>query len=306
MSITKQRIIKPFDDEQVIWNSGLLPYKDKFLMLGNTDNHDIKKYAFIDQTSFETVSPVRSFVSKKNFDFRTINYHDKTWAIFFTKQASHRSGVVLQSFNIQPDLSIKWEANRNLLEPIDSWPGGYNKTRAEKNWMPFVYNEELYFVYTLSPHIVLRFNEFTKRVQRVYDSSANFSYKAPTPVGDFTGWYPDKFGLSGNSNCVRVGDYYLNLFHCKPTRNYWTGYYFFEAKPPFRPVLLGTVPLLEPSDCTEGRKSARVQRCFDNVQFPIGLHVAGPNVLVSYGVNDCLNSIAEVSIADLLKNTVKI
>jgi hypothetical protein len=293
MSITKQSVIQPFGGDAVLWNSGILPYQDKFMLMGNTENHDVKKYAFVDPVTFQAVSPIRSFVSRKNFDFRTITLRGKTYAVFFTKQASYRSGVILQSFEIQPDLSIKWNVDRTLLEPIGDWPGGYNKNSAEKNWMPFVHEDELYFVYGLKPHVILRYNEFTHKVQRVYDTTV-----------DWTKWQLPGNGLSGNTNCVRVGDYFLNTYHSKPLKNYWTGYYFFEAKPPFRPMLLGTVPLLEPKDCTEERKSPRVQRCFDNVQFPIGLHVAGPNVLVSYGVNDIVNQIASVSIADLLKNTV--
>lgn len=293
MSIPKQRIITPFNNEAVLWNSGILPYQDKFLLMGNSENHDVKKYAVVDAVDFNPVGKIGSFPSKKNFDFRTIQLRDKTYAVFFTKAASYRSAVVLQSFVIQPDLSIKWNTDRTVLEPIEDWPGGYVKTSAEKNWMPFVYRDELYFVYALRPHVILRYNEHTKRVQRVYDMPTDWS-KSPLPGG----------GLSGNSNCVRVGDLYMNTFHSKPFRNYWTGYYFFEARPPFRPVLLGTVPLLEPSDCKEERKSARVQRCFDNVQFPIGLHAAGTDILVSYGVNDITNQIAQIKLDDLMKNTV--
>lgn len=293
MSIEKQKIITPFNNEAVLWNSGILPVQDKFLLMGNTENHDVKKYAVVDPETFNPVKAIGSFVSRKNFDFRTIQLRDKTYAVFFTKQASYRSGVVLQSFEIQPDFTIKWNNDRNVLEPVEDWPGGYVKTRAEKNWMPFVYRDELYFIYGLDPHVIFRYNEFSRRVQRVYDTKVDWS-KAFLPGN----------GLSGNTNCVRVGDYYLNTFHSKPFRNYWTGYYFFEARPPFKPVLLGTVPLLEPNDCKEIRKSARVERCFDNVQFPIGLHVSGENVLVSYGVNDITNQIAVVRTDDLLRNTV--
>lgn len=293
MSVNKQQVIHAFNGEPVLWNSGLLPIGDKFLLMGNTENHDIKKYAVVDNTDFNPVGHVGSFRSKKNFDFRTFWLRDKSYACFFTKEASYRSGVVLQPFTVNSNLSLTWGKDRNLLEPIEDWPGGYTKTRAEKNWMPFTYQDELYFVYGLSPHIILRYNEFTKKVQRVYSTDV-----------DWTKWPLHKNGVSGNTNCVRVGDYFLNTFHSKPLRNYWTGYYFFEARPPFKPVLLGTIPLLEPTDCTESKKSARVERCFDNVQFPIGLHVAGSSIYVSYGVNDITNQIAVVSTDELLKNTV--
>lgn len=293
--LTKQ-VIKCFNNEPVLWNSSLLEFRDKYLLIGNTQNTGLKNYAFIDQNTFAQVGQTRSFPSKVNFDFRTIKLRDKNCAVFFTKHASYRSGIVLQTFNIHDDLTIKWNTDRNLLEPIEDWLGGYVKTRAEKNWMPFVHRDELYFVYSVNPHNILRFNEHTKRVQLVYTSSA-----------DFSAWPHKALGLYGNATCTKINDdLYMGTFHSKPHRNYWSGYYFFEAKPPFKVVKVGTVPLFQPSDLDEPQRSDRVRRCFDNVQFPICTLRKDNDVLVSYGVNDCLQYIAKIGIDELLKNTVTV
>lgn len=289
-----KQIIKCLDDKPELWNSGLVDYKDKYLLMGNTQDMNVKRYAFIDAATYQTVSPIGSFVSKQNFDFRTVRIKDKYYAIFFTKFASFRSGVVLQSFSIKDDLTLAWNQDRTLLEPVEDWKG-YTKTAAEKNWMPFVHNGELYFVYSVSPHRILRFNEKTRKAQLVYES-----------MGDFSSWPLRAHGLSGNANCVQIDDMFMGTFHSKPKRNYWTGYYFFDAKPPFKPLYLGGQALFEPSECVEPRKSERVQRCFDNVQFPIGLFRKDEAVLVSYGENDCLQKIARINITELTKNAIKI
>ncbi len=281
------------DTKPSYWNSGIVPYKDKYLFIGNTGDDNIKSYGFCNKDMTPCTEPVL-FTSRRNFDFRLIECNGEYFAVFFTKFTSFRGAIVIQRFVINPNLTITWTRERYQLEEILDWPS-YTKQHAEKNWMPFVHHGEIYLIYSVLPHIILRFNPKIGKVQKVYDE-----HWVPE------GWDKVRNGMFGNASCARVGEYFLGTFHSKPTRQYWTGYYFFEARPPFRPKLIGTQEIFAPHYSTETRKSERIARAFDNVMFPIGSITVDDKVLMSYGENDTLQRVAEFSIHDLLLNTHRV
>ena len=281
------------DEKPSYWNSGIVEFKGKYLFIGNTGDDNIKSYGFVNPDFTPFTQPIL-FTSRRQFDFRLIKAGGEYFAVFFTKFAAYRGSVVLQRFVINDNFTITWTRDRYQFDEILDWPG-YQKQHAEKNWMPFVHNDEIYFVYSVLPHVILRFNQKLGKVQKVYDE-----HWVPE------GWERVRNGMFGNANCARVGDYHLGTFHSKPTRQYWTGYYFFEAKPPFRPKLIGTQEIFAPHYSTETRKSARIAKAFDNVMFPIGTLPVGDKLLMSYGENDTLQRVAEFTQHDLLLNTHRV
>jgi predicted GH43/DUF377 family glycosyl hydrolase len=153
----------------------------------------------------------------------------------------------------------------------------FERDKPQKNWVPFVHDNTIYFSYSLTPHKVLRYNEKTKKVEMVHETHS---------VGLSNGW---QFGaLRGGTPALLRGDEYLAFYHSNVSKNnhfwYVFGAYTFEAKPPFklkqvceRPVYFrdNYTSMLQPHIGPTNR-----------VSFPAGIAAVGDRILVSYGEND--------------------
>lgn len=138
----------------------------------------------------------------------------------------------------------------------------------EKNWQFFECDGDLYCVYSIRPHVVLKLDGY--QVVRVYWTNNPF------------GWGG---GLThGGAPPVRVGDEYYHWFHglCREGdwHTYSIGVYCFEAKPPFRITRFSMQPLLWASP--EGRPAGQGY----DVIFPTAAYLDGGKWVVSGGVHD--------------------
>ena len=164
---------------------------------------------------------------------------------------------------------------------------------SEKNWMPFEYNNELYFEYSIQPHVILKAqldenNNPTGYCPKIYNTKTKYPKKR-----DFGGGAPSiKFKLNGK-------DYFLGLSHTRGTtkticvrKNL---FYIFRAEPPFDILWMGPEfnMLSVPS----------------NIEFATGLVVKNENqsdiiedytIIVSYGIEDCCGFVNEYKLSDIL------
>jgi FkbM family methyltransferase len=136
----------------------------------------------------------------------------------------------------------------------------------EKNWQFFEHGGELYAVYSIAPH----------RILKIKDNSATLVHETPTRV-PWTGGE-----LRGGASPVRVGDEWYCFFHDRldPQRLYRAGLYTFAAEPPFHvrriiksPILVAD-PVTRPAD----------QYC--PVVFPGGAVLDGDRWVVACGIHD--------------------
>lgn len=145
----------------------------------------------------------------------------------------------------------------------------------QKNWMPFSLNGRLYFIASVSPHMVYEFDAANRVCEDVFQDV----------------WQPNWISnnrLRGNTNAVELDDgSFLGTFHtCERIGNtvyYDTGAYQFEGKPPFKVIRSASLPFL-PAECATSehfRKAGQVRVCF-----PIGMVRKGEQILISYGDND--------------------
>jgi len=108
-----------------------------------------------------------------------------------------------------------------------------NKDRTEKNWTFFEYENELYSVYQIFPHTILKMNGQEWKTAH----ETRFPHE----------W---KWGiLRGGTSPVLVGEHYLSFFHSSldmPTkeRQYFIGAYMFENKPPFNVTHISKQPII--------------------------------------------------------------
>jgi predicted GH43/DUF377 family glycosyl hydrolase len=124
--------------------------------------------------------------------------------------------------------------NADLTPGPVHYPFLYSRWTWEKNWSFFSHGGELYAIYRVVPHTILRIKgDGAETVQEV-------------------AWQPgwDGAEMRGSAQPVLVGDEFWHFFHDRivgPGRKlqYRTGLYTFEAKPPFRPRRIIREPLLE-------------------------------------------------------------
>ena len=150
------------------------------------------------------------------------------------------------------------------------------RAKWEKNWGFFEYDNELYAVYTISPHVVYRID----------GNTAYPAFGVPNDLKWETGGE-----LRGGASPVRIGDEFWHVFHgmrvIGGVRMYSVGAYKFAASPPFRPLAITPTPMVLGNLTTrpEGWKNATI--------FPAGAILDGDRWLVSYGEHDAWITIAE-------------
>lgn len=162
------------------------------------------------------------------------------------------------------DYHIEYETNGNALK---------ENTGHQKNWTWFDYGGVLHFVYSPSPHVVVKSGPNGVAEEFL---TPGFQWKYGLPRGGTPPVYVEEDGL------------YWSFFHSSldispmpPRRRYYMGAYAFEAWPPFRPVMATALPLLTGSGKDPRELSA------PHCVFPCGALLDGGTWTVSFGVNDC-------------------
>ena len=150
----------------------------------------------------------------------------------------------------------------------------YRKRCREKNWTPWVWNDQLLYTHTMNPHRILKINMATKTVSL---KCVSF-WSAP--------WWTAGWGLQFRLNTppVRLSDgCYLSTFHCPGIGGYYSGFYLFEGKLPFRILRVSREPALTPLNTTAWNPRTGV-KCI----FLLGLLVneRHDSVIVTGGDND--------------------
>lgn len=166
----------------------------------------------------------------------------------------------------------------------------YSTSLQQKNWIPFEWDNELYFIYSVHPHEILSCN-----LRR----GACYPLCKTAPLLDWV------YGsLRGSSSAELFDGEYLAFFH-SGTRmkspasddwkrwHYFMGAYTFSAEPPFEMKKITPQPLLAPDFYTPSYREKRVV-------FPGGFVVDDPYIYVAYGKDDC-----EIWIAILDKMALK-
>jgi predicted GH43/DUF377 family glycosyl hydrolase len=143
------------------------------------------------------------------------------------------------------------DANRQAFEV--TFPHYANRNALEKNWQFFSAGGDLYAVYSIAPH----------RVLRIAGSEIYTSHLTPTKAE----WKGGE--LRGGASPILMNDRFYSWFHSSVKEgNAWVynvGVYTFESSPPFRVTALTADPILWADRSTPGREK--------HVVFPCGAHV---------------------------------
>ena len=146
------------------------------------------------------------------------------------------------------------------------YPHYEHRNPWEKNWQFFEYGDELFAVYSIAPHKILR----------IKDDHAEMAFESPTPAP----WGPGT-EMRGGSSPILIGDEWWSFFHSRyPNRVYMMGAYTFENYPPFRIRRITPEPIKVADPVTKPKDQ------YTPVIFPCGSVLNGDTWTVSCGVHD--------------------
>lgn len=172
--------------------------------------------------------------------------------------------------------------SRDLRVERLHFPAYSRRQSWEKNHSYFSHEGELYCVYSIAPHVILRIDG---------DRALPF-YERVNP-------FPWRGGeRRGGASPVRVGDEYWHVAHdrIEPTpgrRIYRAFVYAFAANPPFRPMRQMSEPLVT-ADLTN-----RPADQYAFVFFPCGAVIDGGDLVVSAGVHDRWSELHRFPMAEI-------
>lgn len=192
---------------------------------------------------------------------------------------------------------IALEAQKLTYEP--------DPTLDQKNWVPFVHDNQLYFIYSFEPYKILRWNNHAKTMEAPFPQQSK-NLDRLWPHGEIRGGTPAIY--------VKELDAYLGFFHSfvvwkkgEPPwqlrkspqwRRYYVGAYLIENKPPFQIRAFTFKPL-----SFKGLYDSN-----DNylVFFPMGVVEEQDGFIVSAGYQDDKTYILKISKKDLYSNLTAI
>jgi len=168
------------------------------------------------------------------------------------------------------------------------WLNCGSSERPEKNWIPFEWGGRLYFVYSISPHAVMKVNYNNETGAPA--GCGNHMLSSHMPLV----WLQDKhpgYVVSGSGQAVFVdhsnstpylpGPHFLALFHIKKpsTQQYAHFAYRFASSPPFQMLQVSAqLPLRTLTSMDGGRRNA--------FAFASGLALQDGIVAVTYTAGD--------------------
>lgn len=168
----------------------------------------------------------------------------------------------------------------------------HNTQWWQKNWVPFEWNQQLFFVYSIHPHRIIFPNLINGKCYFAYETEKELSWD----------WGP----LRGSTPALLVDGEYLSFFHSGIKMSsdvswglelwhYFTGAYTFSATSPFSITKMSSFPIVGEEFYTASSSEKRVI-------FPGGYAVLGPYIYLSYGKDDKEMWIAILNKEALLKS----
>jgi predicted GH43/DUF377 family glycosyl hydrolase len=180
----------------------------------------------------------------------------------------------------------------NLAPPLKVYnEEKYASVMQQKNWVPFEWNRNLYFSYSLNPHEVI--------TPSIRNGACHLAYKSEPKID----WPYGK--MKGSTPPLLVDGEYLAFFHSwekmkSPSSfghklyHYFMGAYTFSTEPPFEITQISPKPIIGKDFYVPSLYSEK------RVIFPGGFAVKNDRIYLAYGRNDC-----EIWIATIDKNALK-
>lgn len=179
--------------------------------------------------------------------------------------------------------------------PIELLLAG-RRQRVEKNWILFEQGGQVWAIYAIAPHRILRVVEWSDE-RIVFEDAVTTWWNAIELLSRFG---PPR----GGAQPIAIGQH---LYHfCHASRGnpddliYVAQCYEFENRPPFRITRFTPRPLALPNPRQGRFDLPKLNRRVASVVYPAGNTVlASGDILISYGINDEAACLATMSYAEL-------
>lgn len=139
------------------------------------------------------------------------------------------------------------------------------QSEMQKNWIPFLYDNEIFYEYSIDPHVIM------KQINETHVTTLSSTVCSDMP-----------FKLHGGAPAFHHKDHYIGLAHTLKT--YKHVFYMFNDKPPWN--------LIAYSDTYTFKNRG--------IQFASGMVRIGDNVIISYSVNDCKTYVSKIRLESIL------
>lgn len=292
------------------FNAGIVDYKAGYLMsfrvIPNASTPFLSEIGVVElDKEFNLISTPQlldtrgaNFYPSRAEDARLISVNDTLYLVY-----SNNIDEVISKGGFRVFIGTIKEQNGNYslvnMQGLFDYPGASSNIR-EKNWSPFAYQNELYLVYSISPHIIFKPVIETSTCLQVAETDDEVSW--------------DWGILRGGTPALEIEEGYLSIFHSvqkmktvqsegKDILHYFMGAYIFDKSPPFHVKAISTTPLF----CEGMFEGETYQRYWGSVccVFPCGLIVDDKYLWISYGRQDHEIWILKVDRKGLLDSLTK-
>ena len=244
-----------------------------------------------DEGEFDKSVSVKTLLSNpkpetnNEYDPKILKIGDNNYLII----SIHGAGIIQRHFSI-------FNRNVHFSSPTKFDAINFQMNFFEKNWVPSKHENEIYLIYNTKPHVILKYN-ISGCVMKVYETEVNTDWDAKW--GFISGGTPPVLLPNGE---------YITFFHSfnsqnrennKVPREYFTGAYCFEGKPPFKVTKMTPEPLT-----WDGLYKTKTQSPH-KVIFPNGMVLKNNQLCMSYGENDASSFLCKFKperILDLMKS----
>lgn len=276
-------------NEKDFKNSEMINILSQYLDSGST--YDLLLYWELDNISnyklIDNFKYINKYKGKNNGfqDCRLFNLNNKIWCY------GHYTGKLNDIFVVNPVIFNLNEPNNIIYLKIE------NMGNREKNWMPFEYNNELYFIYSITPHIILKCDIKNGFCSKIYETDNIKNKIIYNHIKDLTNL--KYIGSNVPPVLIKINDnnYYLGIGHVsqdwpnKAIRKSF--FYIFTCHPPFEIVMYG-----KPFDI--------LTDYYAPVEFICGLIIKDNVVTCSVGINDTYSILCDFNLNEILKTLTKI
>lgn len=269
------RLLESPENYKVYFNPSILKFKDREIICYRHDYRDVYRvcnrnlksslYLTHNNKNLEILSVDTSLedprmfqVCDKLYIYFTNYYHDKgkSRVSICNLKLSREGTITITPSDIQTDFKLQ---------------------RIEKNWMSLVHNDDVFFVYSLNPFILLKYDVYTGYAKKVFEKR-----------------YSDlRTDLRGTSTFVKFGGKYIGISHRKNSSFFYThqlvileGEYPFNIQKVSRDFILYRDEIIFITNKIP----------FPFIQFISGLEIDDGKLILTYG---CWNKTSKKSIIDL-------
>lgn len=295
-----------FNPSIIKWNGSLLMcFRDipnplfsftsfLYLVYLDDDFNPISTPQKLETQSFLSVIPSRAE------DGRLIAVDDRLWLVF-----SDNKDTVISKGGFRVYFAELLENEMGLfdvcdLECIYNFQGE-DPFRREKNWSPFVYNDEMYLIYSLDPHLIFKPIYGTQSCETVCCTNKKLIW--------------DWGILRGGTPALILDGQYLTFFHSqiymtsvhsdnKNMSHYFMGAYTFSLEPPFEITKFSPEPIVG-KNFYHGPKYKPYWGSV-RVVFPCGFVFDEKHIWVIYGRQDHESWVVKLDRQGLLDSLVPV